>query len=664
VASRAAESPAEEQVLVRLAADPRGGTLAPAPLSRDAVEPASAAELIDGLAAAGIVRTGWPVEFVHPLVRSAVEGDMPAGERSRLHARAAELLAAAGVPEERVAGHLLATYPAGDQHTVEVLARTAQAALAHGAPASAVSYLERALAEPPDAAARPVVLRHLGVAEMRAGRAEAAARHLEEARRAAADPSQRAQAARGLVGPLMALGRRGEAVVALEDALAESLALEPDLLLAVKAELLLIGTLEPASYPDVAERLAPLDAGVEGSSPGVREYLAALTAHAGLGLRPAAEVRRLAARAHAAGIVEELSSGVIGWANVLYPPIVAEDFALADRMVEEAFADLRRRASVVGTARAHAARSFLQLRRGNVREAVADARTAVDAGRAGGFQGWPIALSTLVEALVEHGDGDAAEAALEETGVAHDVPDTFMSNWVLLARARLRVLQGRVDEAIADLEELGRRNDERGHANPALLPQRSDLAAALLRRGARDRALALAGEELALSRRWGTPRTIGVSLRVLGLAEGGERGRALLRESADTLAGSDARLEHARSLVELGAALRRSGARAAAREPLHAGMELAHECGAPPLVERARQELVATGARPRRIMRAGVDALTPSELQVARQAAAGMTNREIAQALFVTQRTVETHLTQVFRKLGVSSRDAVARALG
>ena len=151
---------------------------------------------------------------------------------------------------------------------------------------------------------------------------------------------------------------------------------------------------------------------------------------------------------------------------------------------------------------------------------------------------------------------------------------------------------------------------------------------------------------------------------MLGLCTGGgEEGTELLRESVATLDSSGAALEHAHSLVALGSALRRSGAGAAAREPLHAGMELAHSCGAAPLAGRAREELVAMGTRPRRMMRSGVDALTASELRTARLAVEGMTNREIAKELFVTLRTVETHLTQIFRKLDIRSRRELAAAL-
>lgn len=129
------------------------------------------------------------------------------------------------------------------------------------------------------------------------------------------------------------------------------------------------------------------------------------------------------------------------------------------------------------------------------------------------------------------------------------------------------------------------------------------------------------------------------------------------------LEGTEARLERARSLVELGSALRRGGNRVEAREQLRAGLEIAQACGAHSLAERAQSELMAAGAKPRRIAASGVAALTPSERRISAMAAEGLTNREIAQALFVTSRTVEMHLSNAFRKLDVGSRTQLATAL-
>ena len=122
-------------------------------------------------------------------------------------------------------------------------------------------------------------------------------------------------------------------------------------------------------------------------------------------------------------------------------------------------------------------------------------------------------------------------------------------------------------------------------------------------------------------------------------------------------------LERAHSLTELGAALRRAGRRAAAREPLADALDVAARCGARPLAARAREELRATGARPRRAWRTGVEALTPSELRVVRMAAEGRTNREIAHELYVTLKTVEGHLSRAYTKLGIEGRAQLPRAL-
>jgi DNA-binding NarL/FixJ family response regulator len=123
-----------------------------------------------------------------------------------------------------------------------------------------------------------------------------------------------------------------------------------------------------------------------------------------------------------------------------------------------------------------------------------------------------------------------------------------------------------------------------------------------------------------------------------------------------TLEGSQAELERARALTDLGAALRRAGNRSEAQDTLRLALDLAHRCGALSTAERARAELTAAGARPRRAALTGFDALTASERRVAELACEGLTNREIAQALFVTVKTVEWHLGNTYGKLGIASR--------
>jgi DNA-binding CsgD family transcriptional regulator len=220
-----------------------------------------------------------------------------------------------------------------------------------------------------------------------------------------------------------------------------------------------------------------------------------------------------------------------------------------------------------------------------------------------------------------------------------------------------------VEQGLADLLAAGEHMESFGVRNPSYSALRSDGALVVHGLGDRQEARRLVGEEVELARRWGAPRPVGVALRAAGLIEGGDEGIELLRESVDVLATSQAQLERAKSFTELGAALRRANQRAGARSFLQDGLELAHRCGAVVLAERAHAELLATGARPRRLMRSGVDSLTPSERRVAQMATEGQTNREIAQALFVTPKTVETHLSHVYRKLGIQARSQLAGAM-
>jgi DNA-binding CsgD family transcriptional regulator len=193
------------------------------------------------------------------------------------------------------------------------------------------------------------------------------------------------------------------------------------------------------------------------------------------------------------------------------------------------------------------------------------------------------------------------------------------------------------------------------------MPWRSVAARAYAELGNREAARALVDEELALARRFGAAPALGVALRAHGLLTGD---LDELRESVDVLSRSQARLEHAHSLVELGAALRRAGQRREARDMLRHGHELAQSCGADALVARAAEELSASGARLVSRPVSGLDALTPSERRVASLAAQGLTNPQIAQSLFLSLKTVEMHLGRTYRKLGIANRAELAGRLG
>jgi DNA-binding CsgD family transcriptional regulator len=268
----------------------------------------------------------------------------------------------------------------------------------------------------------------------------------------------------------------------------------------------------------------------------------------------------------------------------------------------------------------------------------------------------------LVNALVDQGELDAAEEVLAPLDCEGE-SGSHSAAVLRVARGRLRIGQGRVAEGLEDFLAVGARLTRGMVTCPGFLPWRSEAALAHLALGDRDAAGRLAAEELELAQAFGAPRALGVAKRAAGVVAGGDRGVSLLREAIDAFERGDARLERARALADLGALLRRRNRRTEARELLREALDAAHRSGAKPLAEQAETELRATGARPRRVVLTGLDSLTASERRIAELASQGLTNREIAQTLFVTARTVEGHLTSVFRKLRVDSRDELPAVL-
>ncbi len=300
---------------------------------------------------------------------------------------------------------------------------------------------------------------------------------------------------------------------------------------------------------------------------------------------------------------------------------------------------------------------YTQYLRGELAEAESEMRASLETM---GLWGMPSPWTSpfLAEVLLERGALEEARALLDNAGSQHATSDLA----ILLDRARMRMLlaEGRPEEALgyADAYEL--------HAgwrrHPRYYPWRSLKAQALARLGRQDEAVALGDEELEIARGWGSPGTVGRSLRVLGTILRAD-GIELLEEACALLEGVPARLEHAKALGALGAVLRRAGKPTEAREPLRRALELADVCGARLLADEVRTEIYATGARPRTTALRGVRALTASERRVADLAAAGQTNRDIAQTLYVTPKTVEVHLSNAYRKLDIRSRRELTRAL-
>ena len=305
----------------------------------------------------------------------------------------------------------------------------------------------------------------------------------------------------------------------------------------------------------------------------------------------------------------------------------------------------------------------MRFRQGRIAEAEAEARSTLDSAAGTWTLGRPMLIACVLDAMVERADPDACRRFLAAHGVNEDMATVSMANRLLYSRGHLRLVTGDPTGALRDFEQI-RHREQRSGLDTAAVPTRASAALAHAQLGELARAGELAQQELERARIWGTPSALSFALRTAGIVEGGDSGIELLRESAAAVANSPARYERARSLTEYGAALRRAGHRRDAREPLREALELADRCGALRTAGRARDELLATGARPRRVARSGADSLTPSERRVCQLATDGLSNRDIAQALFVTQRTVEGHLTQSYMKLDITSRDELATALG
>jgi DNA-binding CsgD family transcriptional regulator len=662
--------PIARWVLARLARLPAAaGALARAVAVLETAEPqhaaalaglehAAAATATDALVRAGLLAPGRPLTFAHPLVRASVYGAMPSGERAAAHRAAASLLEGAGMEPERLAEHLLAAEPAGDPAVVERLLAVSRSASARGAAESTAAYLRRALAEPPAPEQRAEVLLALGMAEFSAGSPDAVDR-LRAAQDAAPAGAAQVTVAAARSHVLLRAGRTAEAIEALDRARAGA---PPELAPVLEIAAAGVATIDAATAPAVAARLRTLRAAAD--DPGASRELLALAAFAAVEANePAAAGAALALRAFAASPTAVPEPPELPWWSQSTIALVwTERFAEVAPLLDAGVAHGRANGDSALLAAALAFRAQVALRLGDLRGAEDDARTAYTTPGMPAPLLWAVlAAGTHIDALVELGRLDEAqEVAAAHAGAAESELQTAAV--LRHARGRLALARRQPAAALADVEA-ARDLMHRCHTVcRACMLTHGDLALAHRALGEVDAAVRAADEDVALARAFGAPGQLGVALTAAGVVRDRER-EGLLREAVDVLAGTPQRLALARAQAELGALLRRENRRRDAQELLREALATARRAGAEPLAAFAEDELRATGARPRRVALRGAEALTASERRVARLAGAGLTNREIAQELFVTARTVEGHLTQAYGKLGVRSRAELAPAL-
>jgi DNA-binding CsgD family transcriptional regulator len=322
------------------------------------------------------------------------------------------------------------------------------------------------------------------------------------------------------------------------------------------------------------------------------------------------------------------------------------------------------RGSMSAVAHASCVRSIIAHRCGQLDDAINDGRLALEFKLKTSPPAAVVwAAAFCIEAFTEQGNLEEADAIAEEACAREPPEDWVHTVTFLQARGALRAAQGRFEEALDDLQTAGTGMRGLGIEHPGAAIWRAHAALAHLAIGQPDQAARLAAEQLDLARRVGTDRLLGIALRISAATAGDERAESSLTEAVSLLERTPARLELAHALADLGALRRRAGRRSEARDPLLKARELADRAGAAALAARAHAELLAAGARPRRAALSGPDALTAAERRVAALATQGLTNRQIAQRLFITQPTVETHLRHTFQKLDITSRSEISPRL-
>ena len=620
-----------------------------------------ASEAARALEGVELLDPGRLLRFRHPLLCAAVTSGLTALARDDLHRRAAALLRARNALPERIALHILASAPGHDRADLDTLRAAARRVRERAAPDTAAVLLRRGLEEPMDSDERAALLLELGTDELTAGMPEAADEHLDEAARLASHPHDRARAiaALGTVGRLD-LDRWRELAPMLDADVGD-----PDLKLTLETGRLLVSTvvgdLGDARPASIAERFGRL----AGDTPAECAALAQLAVyrwHCGASAAEVGELAERATRAIDALLEVGVDSPAVYW--LLESLRSSDRLDAAERVVDRGITTSRRQGAARSFAAAYGHRGLIGQRRGRLRDAEADALTAAATIRAGDPVWQAMPNIVLAACLVDRGDLAGAHEACIASGLDQGLPsDFFIFADFHFARMRLRAAQGRHAAALADFAEGRRLAGSADQTGPLV---RAHLVAVEMHRalGDAEAAAGLLAGTLEMARIWGTPGAMGETRRIQARLAGGTDAIDLLREATDLLERSPARLEQARALLDLGGALRRAGHRREARQPLREGYELALNCGADALTEAARLELAASGVRLRRPSFAGAHSLTISERRIADMAAADASNAEIAQALFITVKTVEMHLTHTYRKLDITKRTQLARSLG
>jgi DNA-binding CsgD family transcriptional regulator len=641
-----------------------GATL---PLARELAgldEPA-AARALDALGSAEILSVGSELAFSHPIVGEVIRADLEPGRLRADHLAAARLLRARGASPEEVATHVLLGGPVGEEWAIEVLREAAGTAVARGAVGRAAELLSHALEEP-GASEDASLLAELGRIEGMLGDPTALER-LDTAARLAREPAERIAALAPLGQALYFAGQGSEAMDALRAALEE---IPPGGGGLLEAELVMVAATAGRGVPELVEAarevLRQPRAGERGDmTPAELARRTAVAFHRVL------DGERQAAEAEVEELVRHEREASIGSLPLYALTVLSLSLSYlnhyrdARRVAERILAEARARGDRLGAAMGLEQRQFCSWQQGDVGAVLSDSESILELSE--GRWDTPTIPTRAARAilLLERGDDAEAHAVLAlPDELEGRLRGTWGWFWLPCGRAMIAFAAGDWGTASAQALLIGERLTATQIPSPDYMPWRSLAARALDRAGEKERALVLAEEELSLAREAGSTRAAGIAGAALGAIRGGEPGAELLAEAVKELDRDGSELEAARARVDLGIALRRLGRPREARQPLAEAIDAAKRCGSVRVADAAMGELQAAGGRPRRLALTGVESLTPAQRRVAELAGKGMSNREIAEALFLTVRTVETHLTATYGKLKIGSRAELARVLG
>ncbi|SES14308.1 regulatory protein, luxR family [Lentzea xinjiangensis] len=637
----------------------------------------AAADQVRQLEGMGVLAPEGALTFAHPVLKSAIDSAVCYEEREELHARAAQFLHDTRAPAPLVAGHVLRTSSRLGAWAVEALRTAADTVIVEGDPRSGAKLLDRALDEDLCAPQRKELLVRLGLAET-CFDPRMAVVHLQEGMTGLDDPEEVVAVACRLAQVLYFDGAYDNASEVLRRTMSE---IGPKIPAAVDVLRLLERITVPsqdASTGQVDLRRFDEREWRRGDAHG--RALAGLIAEDASNRGVDLALCREAALAALSGGVASILQHPQRMVGVLNSLLRADEVELVLRHCDEILLEAHREGLTMITLLGHTLRSRAHHHRGSFAEAVADAELALSATQTARLPsdhfGHVYAVDARVRAQLALGDVDAAEKALQPFGKFRALPHTWHHTALLHARGALRMELGDSQGALADQLECGERFEAWGRPSPALRPWRSYAALAHLRIGRREPALDLASRELELARAWGAPTVVGRALLTVGIATGGAAADPWLTEADSVLRRSSARMLHAEVLLELAGTRWERGQHDAARHHLAEAKKLGEQCGvavepgerfAGPASTGTPRAHVPRPAGPTRVVppdpRTTVLALTPHEHRVAGLVLEGNSNDEIAHKLNVSRRTVEFHLTSIYRKLGVRRRTQLSAAL-